>query len=249
MVLEYSDILNYDRVPVETNIGTIPQREVVEGGQDLLSSETVISQELQGDMEIECIEEFNENNRDPYRRLERYILDADRDIFFMDDHHHALSAWLAASNEGDIGSDAVLLHIDAHPDYEKPAFFYPPQNTEESIEKISSDLRINEFIYPAEDWDLFSDVRNWGIEDQNITRLFGQENLSFVFDLDLDVFEKIEDRLQFSDVKIEDYYDILAGLMSRSEFATVATSPGYISQDSAMKHLDEIMERYDKKSI
>lgn len=235
MAFDYSDLQDYGGVMTGSEIGTIPQPEVVEGDYTDLDYGIVIPQGLE-DVSVSDIESFNSENNDAFARLESYVLDLDDDIFYVDDHNHALAGWLAASNEGILGSDAVLLHVDDHYDAEVPEPFFPPETVGEAEQLIGDVIQINEFIYPAEQWGLVDETVNWGVENKNqqlLHRDFGDS--SFILDLDLDVFNGVEGA--------EPVYRMIGELMNEADFTTVATSPGYIGQEEALTHLENIMDR------
>ncbi|WEL23815.1 UPF0489 family protein [Candidatus Nanohalovita haloferacivicina] len=235
MAFDYSDLQDYGGVMTGSEIGTIRQPEVVEGDYTDLDYGVVVPEGLD-DVTVSDVESFNSENNDAFVRLDQYVLDLDDDVFYVDDHNHALAGWLAASNENVLEGDTVLLHLDDHYDGEMPEPFFPPESVGEAEQLIGDMIQINEFIYPAEQWGLVDETVNWGVENKNqqlLHRDFGESSL--ILDLDLDVFNGVESPGPI--------YRMIGGLMDEADFTTVATSPGYILQEEALTHLENIMEK------
>jgi hypothetical protein len=196
----------------------------------------------------EAVEIFNRKNQDPFTRLGFHLFVPDENLYITDAHHHALNAWLALEDELD--GDTGLVHVDAHRDYEDPGEVERPYTGEEAVENISDQLEINEFIVPAEDWDIVNETYFWGdgYMDSDIP---DPDHSSEIFDLDLDVFIPIKekrDRLfakqeidqQEFDEYVENFYREFASRIMDADVATVATSPGYIHQEEALEHMNGI---------
>lgn len=238
MELDYLGLKNYGGDLAGSEIGTLTQPEVIEGDYTDLSYSIVRPEGLR-DISDEEIRSFNDENHDAFTRLDNHVLDSREDILYIDEHNHALAGWISASNEGLVEGKTVLLHVDGHYDDRIPEPFYPPETVSEAESLIGDMLDINEFIYPAQQWNLIDDTVNWGVENTARERLIRDfEHDSVILDLDLDVFENID--------YPEPVYRQLSELMSKADFTTVATSPGYIQQDKALNQLDKVMKEYKK---
>lgn len=235
MNLEYDDLLEYGGRKIDSEKGCIELPKVIEGYYKDLGY-SVARPERAKDIPMEAVRSFNKNNQDPFTQLKNYVLNTEDDIFYVDEHNHALAGWLAAYNEDLLEGDTLLFHIDAHEDAEEPEPFYPPENTGDAEELIGDMLEINEFIYPSKQWGIVDNQVNWGVEDTAIERLTKEVSQhSVIVDVDLDVFKNIDD--------LEPAYSKLDDLISGADFTTIATSPGYIHQEEALKHLENIIEK------
>lgn len=234
MSLDYSSLDGYGGCFTGSEVGTIEQPEVILGDYSDLDYGTVRPRRIE-DISDPVIEDFNSENMDAFTRLDYHVFDEENGILYVDDHNHALTGWLAASNEGDLEGETVLFHVDGHYDDSIPEPFYPPEDVSEAEALVGDMVAIDEFIYPAEQWGLVDRTINWGVEE-NVRELLIRDFRadSLIMDLDLDVFRDIEDP--------EPVYELIGDLISEADFTTVATSPGYIEQDEALHHLEKIME-------
>jgi hypothetical protein len=199
------------------------------------------------------------DNIDIDKRLENPVLNPERNILFIDDHQHALAGWTAYLDPETLYDDQKvgLLHLDRHPDHEDPGSIEIPENIEEAEKRIADQLSISEYIRPAEEWNLIEEVETWGINGDISTEFFDEERDydETILNLDLDVFYEVACQMHLSnEYQPEEYEEILdtfyteiADLMHEADFVTVATSPGYIPQDTAKMHLEEVMNRYEEK--
>lgn len=256
-VFNLEDLLEYGGGKVETIAGEIPQSQVVEGHPTNVNSRALDKEVLDdGDYPSEAgIQKFNDQNKDALTRLDPFILDRENYIFTVDNHNHALAGFLAAYNENLVDGETALIHVDAHRDSEIPEPFYPPDNVEEARELIGDGVEINEYLVPAIEWGVVDEVEYWGAENLE-TSFFSKErdHDSVIVDVDLDVFNNIGKKVEHSaldkdsefsvkdiPVQVDYFYQKIAEEISNADFTTIATSPGYIHQDMALKHLDEIM--------
>jgi uncharacterized protein YxeA len=171
--------------------------------------------------------------------LENYILDKSRDVFVVDDHNHALAGWTAALYEGLFHSKPTLIHVDYHEDSAKPPEdFNTSLSTDfQTLEQQVHLLEIDEFVEAGKTWDLYDEVVNIGVQshysdlDQDLYRMekASKHSDEVILDVDLDAYNK--------HALTEDFDLRLADAVSKSEFTSFATSPGYV-QDQ-----EEIIEK------
>lgn len=242
------DLFRYGGGEISSEKGVIEQPETIDGTFE--------------DIEMDGKEADMRGERDLDKRLKNLVLDTENRIFYVDDHQHALTGWLAAYYDDLLEGETALLHLDRHDDLVEPEEFEAPDTIEEAEQRIASALDNDEFIVPASQWELIDDWYHWGVDADIQTSFFSREfNYdSIILDLDLDVFtgisnflfEKVEDsetRFEKHDYSLQMnyFYDKIAEQMTKSDFTTIATSPGYIHQDTALMHMGNIIERYQSK--
>lgn len=132
-----------------------------------------------------------------------------RNIYIMRDHNWAFSAWEIGRLNKEINPGAKLLHVDFHDDYLEPQRKIPEINNEHRAVEVGSELSICEFIKSARKTGTIGkvymvgdyEVRNKSEQEyihsytfnqfeveQRMNFFSGDEEQSFILDLDLDFF-------------------------------------------------------------
>lgn len=237
--------------------GTYDDVEVVTGLPQSTRNDIRYIEECDADdcrLEFDTVDDYIAGTKDATKELLHYVWDADNDVFIMDDHKHALAAWTASYNENAYSGNTYVLHVDAHWDNASPIMRDAPPCTVEAAEQyIGSGMHVSiaSFIEPAILWGLVDDVFNWGPDDAEQATADRYPLAAFekaadmadtlVLDLDLDVFEQ-----EFTkDYDIDTLYRTIADTIQNAEITTIATSPGYTSQDDAVDHLKQIYSHLD----
>ena len=181
--------------------------------------------------------------------LENYILDRSRDVFVVDDHNHALAGWTAALYEGLFDSKPTLIHVDYHEDSANPPedFKASLPTDFQTLEEQVHLLEIDEFIEAGKTWDLYDEVVNVGVQahysglDQDLYRMEKalQDSDEVILDVDMDVYNRND---------LTDDFDLrLADAVSKSEFTSFATSPGYVQdQEEIIEKIKGIVAAADR---
>ncbi len=166
--------------------------------------------------------------------LKKQIYLKDKNIFILDNHNYALWCWFWWYKKWIIDKWANFFHIDQHSDmqdnYNKFSFDFSLEEMEEFVVKKTS---VWNFIKPA--------ISTWLIFRKNIILTeYSVLNTDFVdidiLDIDLDFFDP--------KMWIEDYVKIISILkknIDNSKIVTIATSPYFLSQDIAIKILNDLI--------
>lgn len=202
------------------------------------------------------LEEYLNWTTDADHRLEQYVWDDEHYVYITDDHSHALTAWAAAYQEGLLDGAVDIVHVDAHKDNEDPAV--PMEGVPETVEAadnyVPKDITIKSFIRPALDWGIADDVKYWGVgPGADVAEVYGLEELNchfqspetMILDIDLDVFSQPGIGHGRNDIAPDELCETLADGTHNAPVTTIATSPGYINQETAVDHLHNIYTHLD----
>ncbi len=200
--------------------------------------------------------------------LETYVLDRENNTFFVDDHNHALAGWIAATYEGLLQGETLLLHIDFHEDDKRPPrqihsvedagyFLETPEEMPLTMEEVNSfvpELQINEFVDPALEWGLFDGVENRGLKEESSGHGYRTDISSFhwndfsdydsvVVDIDVDFMMGVDGKHHSYDDETVEYVEkSVARAASEADFVTWATSPGFMKHEEAVEKVRELAE-------
>lgn len=199
--------------------------------------------------------------------LESYVLDQENGMFFVDDHNHVLAGWIAATYEGLLEEDTLLLHIDFHEDDKRPPrqihsiedagyFLETPEEMPLTMEEVTTfvpELQINEFIDPALEWGLFDGVENRGLKESSHqgyrTDISSFHDTDFsdydsvVADIDVDFMMGVDGKHYSYDEDTVEYVEkTVARAASEADFVTWATSPGFMKHRDAVEKVRELAE-------
>lgn len=187
------------------------------------------------------------------RHLESSIWNPEHNIFISDHHSKALAPWLVADRRWRDES-VLLLHVDAHRDDSLP------RASEKRLSNASdlgrpvdfADLGyISEVIGIAEKYDLADEIYHWGdVRPGTEEPVNSLDKLDpsisdydrLVLDVDLDVFESLEDYPPEGDWELTDYYKSISDIEAEADLTTYVTSPGFIDQETALDHLESIRQ-------
>lgn len=199
--------------------------------------------------------------------LENYVVDTDRNMFFMDDHNHALAGWTAALYDGLMSGETALVHIDFHEDRKKPPEYLHtaeedgynqplPDEVPLTVDEINSivpDLQINEFMDPALQWGFFDHVYDCGLRQQKQSGGYRTELDSFqnfdldeydsvVVDIDIDFYLGLDgERHRYEEEKVREFEGKVAATVAEADFVTWATSPGFMEQQEAIEKIENLV--------
>jgi hypothetical protein len=159
-------------------------------------------------------------------------------VFIFDNHNHAFAFWAFGVAAGFFSPGLVLVHVDQHKDTRIPErllekSFWQQRTLSEVCDYTNFELNVGNFIPPAREAGIFSDVICVDAESALEVVLPN----GCVADIDLDFFSPQMDYIPFAK-KIE----YVRELIQRSHFVTVATSPYFIDQDLALMALKKIFE-------
>lgn len=163
-------------------------------------------------------------------------------VFFFDNHNHAFFFWMVANAAGLLPAGSHLLHVDQHRDMRKP-LETPPFDLETlpgalplAFHYCQQALNVGNFIHPALDLGLFSDVQMI----DNSAAFREAVPGAFILDIDVDIFAPemsyIDDRIKIE--RIRDY-------LRHAEIVTVATSPYFIDQKQAISIIKRLFAEND----
>ncbi len=199
--------------------------------------------------------------------LEYYVVDTDRNMFFTDDHNHALAGWTAALYEGLMSGETALVHIDFHEDGKQPperlhtveddGYDQPlPDEVPMTVGEMNSlvpDLEINEFVDPALQWGLFDQVFNCGLRQRKSEGGYRTELDSFqsvdldeydsvVADIDIDFYLGLDGkRHSYGEDRVREFEGKVAATAAEADFVTWATSPGFMDQEEAIEKIENLV--------
>ncbi|MBU1031617.1 UPF0489 family protein [Patescibacteria group bacterium] len=192
-------------------------------------------------------------------------------VYIFDDHNHALFAWYEALNEHKIEKGVNLLHFDDHPDSSIPERPLCSQSSSlQDIADYARSIWCDVFIEPALSSGLIQSVywvnyrKNWQngkgqnmhrvsvidtqaslSRDYTILRITNDLSLSpnvkfvpkrTIVDIDIDYFDSITDPNK-ENAEIER----LREEMTHADVITIATSPGFISGERAIRLANELL--------
>jgi hypothetical protein len=227
--MEFNDLLEQE---IENSSNPRNPRNIVEGTYKDI--EIVSEDELRG---------YNQH-------LRSSIWNSEENIFISDHHTKPLIPWMIAGSKWK-GDDTLLAHIDLHRDRNSykadPELFSEAYNSGDFLE-FSRLGFVSEVMDIVEEFGITDEIYNWGSpvdkpsnhpEDLNlVTNSYDR----FILDVDLDVFEGIENQPPKGDWELNDVYSKISELEQRADLTTYVTSPGFIDQEKAVNYLENIRE-------
>lgn len=191
-----------------------------------------------GDKVVFCeIEDGIEKSRRGLNNLV-YSRLADKHLFLFDNHNHAFAFWLAALHGNLLEPGLPLIHVDQHSDMRKPDEYLESAKGESlpdldsALKYANFTLNVGNFIKPALKLGIFS-----GIEIiDNSAAFLKLPQPPFVFDLDLDIFSE-----DMAYIPLENKYAYIRHCLHHATVITIATSPYFIDQGEALRHLRELL--------
>lgn len=184
--------------------------------------------------------EVNEGQEVNCRGLKQFIyLQKDgKDIFIFDNHNHAFFFWMAGLKAGKLKKGGALVHVDQHRDMREPETYFEWGAREEiEIEKVCQytnfHLNVGNFIRPALKLGIFSTLE---IIDSS-TAFQREFSAGIVLDIDADIFAE-EMNYIARDYKIAR----LRRYIAAADFITIASSPYFIQQESAIGSIRQLLE-------
>lgn len=188
-----------------------------------------------------AFEEFNENDElQSCRGIKNFIQTEILGIptYIFDNHNHAFAFWCKAYIQNQITPDAVLIHIDQHKDSRLPEEFIKASDLKDGkkvMQYTNSVLNVGNFISPAQKTGLIGTVLNLDSESAFINPPSIPSGKSVILDIDLDIFAQTMDYIK-DEIKI----NRITELIKKADLITIATSPYFISQKTAIRYLKQI---------
>lgn len=169
-------------------------------------------------------------------------------MYLFDNHNHALYFWYLARNQGKIGNNNLLIHIDEHSDMRDPENYIYQEETqdlEKVFDYVNFTLNVGNYIIPAQKegivWEVFQVRNETNLYEylENFWKSF-EKHSGIICNIDLDFFEPGLDFIDY-DLKMKVVRDAIA----KSDIVTFATSPFFIDQEWALQVFFDIF--WEKK--
>ncbi|MBD3328241.1 hypothetical protein GF340_02960 [Candidatus Peregrinibacteria bacterium] len=161
--------------------------------------------------------------------------------FIFDNHNHAFFFWHLALANTRIMSGATLIHIDQHKDLrqptQRPQWSLTEHNLDEVFSYTNNVLNVGDFIKPALETGLIKSVHI--IDSEKSLSEFADQEIDWsntILDLDLDFFSEEMDYIS-SEKKVA----FIKKCYSKTQLATLATSPFFIDQERAIYWLRKVL--------
>jgi len=170
-----------------------------------------------------------------------------KQIYLFDNHNHAYYFWYLARNNGLIGDNNLLYHIDEHSDMRDPGeYLMKPSSMD--MQKVFdytnfSDVNVWNYIIPAQKEWLIGNIIQIRNEENLLEYLkhrpsslplgeieWGLNKNNIILNLDLDFFQP---DLDFIDYELKKR--VVLDIAKKATVITVATSPFFIDQKLALK--------------
>ena len=161
------------------------------------------------------------------------------DVFIFDNHNHAFFFWFLGLKYKKFAAGLPLVHVDQHKDTREPETYLSTSWNDIELAEVfqytNTILNVGNFIPPALNCGLFSEVHMVNSSES----LQSKVPSSFVLDLDLDIFAPNMEYLDFDQVleKVQEF-------LPSAAFVTVATSPYFITQETALDWARRIYADY-----
>lgn len=164
--------------------------------------------------------------------LKNFIKLKNKNIYIFDNHNHSFYFWCLGIKKKDFEKNLLLVHVDQHKDMRTPKNLnIDIDNLSEVFNYTNYELNVGNFIKPALSKKIFKEVL---IIDSSYS-FESKINEDYVLDLDLDIFSKDMDYIDW------DYKIIkIRKLIKNAKFVTIATSPFFIEFERVKKALDEL---------
>jgi len=160
-------------------------------------------------------------------------------VYIVDNHNHVFYFWHHAVITGETANGLPLIHIDQHKDSRAPHAYPSPANTHRPAALFTytnTILNVGNFIPAALRTGVISSVTNiTSQKEMDEFRLPAANSPKFILDLDMDFFAPEMDYIK-PEIKIA----FIQKLLPKAGLITVATSPFFIKQKSAINHLLKI---------
>lgn len=157
-----------------------------------------------------------------------------KDVYIFDNHNHAFYFWVKGIHENKFVKGIMLVHVDQHKDTREPKEYIDDIDDLKKVFKYTNYiLNVGNFMKPALNINIFNKL----IIMDNEKSFYEEINEDFVLDIDLDIFSSDMDYISY-DLRMKK----IKGLVKKSKFITIATSPFFINQEKAIKILKEIFE-------
>ncbi|MDD5769520.1 MAG: UPF0489 family protein [Candidatus Gracilibacteria bacterium] len=156
-----------------------------------------------------------------------------KDIYLFDNHNHAFYFWYLAKNNGIIGNNNLLFHIDEHSDMRKPEKLFDKENSQDLkkiFEYTNFELNVGNYIIPALENGIINEVIQIRNEDNLLNYDFKEIKKDIILNLDLDFFEPNLDYIDYNLKK-----KVILDIAKKAKVITIATSPFFIDQNLAIK--------------
>ncbi len=179
-----------------------------------------------------AIQEYNENNEliTGYG-IKNFIntLVYAKETVIVDNHNHSFYFWYQALYNKTIKKGCTLIHIDQHSDLRSPAVFLDTLSLNHIFEYTNTYLNVGNYIIPAIKTSLIQKV----VQIRTETKLFEQELLCYkntILNIDIDFF--------YDSSNLERKKDVIIKLAKNASFITIALSPFFIDQKTAINILN-----------
>ena len=158
-----------------------------------------------------------------------HIKNEDQSIYIFDNHNHALKYWIDEYKQWNIPFWFDLIHIDQHTDMNSSEYELDLENPNLNVYNVWN------FIQPAiKSW-LINHVEQVNTEYKLLNYEIKRNNL--IIDIDLD--------FRAPEMSIEKYGDTInkaMNLISKSRVVTIATSPYFLDQNTAIKICKDLLQ-------
>lgn len=152
----------------------------------------------------------------------------DRIVYIVDNHNHALSFRYKANR-----APLNVIHIDQHSDIKENENIYAP--TDDIIHFVNEKTNVGNFITAATNSSIIDKViqirTDYALQNFEIKTL---SNQPFILDIDMDFREGKKDN--------EKDFEIIRKLIAKAELVTIATSPYFMDQDTAITLIKELLQ-------
>ncbi len=179
--------------------------------------------------------------------LESFVRLSD-DIVIFDNHNHALYFWIDAVRQWILQSGFELIHIDEHSD------LWSNEHVLDMDQAIISEkyaweftnlsCNVGNYIQPAITSGLVGNMIRIENEYQIDAYMDYIPSSNSVLNLDLDIFSaELEHIPEYKKIQI------IRNLLQKVRYVTIATSPYFIDQWTALKKLHQILQSYDSSDL
>ncbi len=149
----------------------------------------------------------------------------------FDNHNHAFYFWYEAVERGLLKRGAKLIHFDQHKDMRRPEEGFAGGSLEEVADYANEIVNVGNYIVPALEEGLLSEVLLvTGEADLDKGDFLDEKNK--ILNIDLDFFAPELDYINFARAK-----NFLLAHLKTTKLVTVATSPFFIDQELALERL------------
>lgn len=158
-----------------------------------------------------------------------HIKKENQSIYIFDNHNHALKYWIDEYKQWNIPFWFDFIHIDQHTDMNLSEFELDLENPNLDVYNVWN------FIQPAIKSGLINKVEQINTEYKLLN--YETEKNDLILDIDLD--------FRAPEMSIEKYGDTInkaMNLISKSRVVTIATSPYFLDQNTAIKICKDLLQ-------